>query len=302
MDEVLHWLPSRKKGIALDSTLGGGGHAEALLKRDPDLRLIGLDKDVEAITRSHKRLKQFEDRVDLVNSGFEELDQVLDDLEINCVDLVIMDVGVSSFHLNEPKRGFSFSQNGLLDMRFDTSVGTNASDIIARSNERELASIFTRYGEQSQALKVAKAIIKERAKSPIKTTVQLSKIVESVLPRKRRGAIHPSTKVFQALRIAVNDELDALSKGLKLAAERLCMGGRMAVISFHSLEDRIVKRTMRNLEPHCVCPKESPICVCNNPGYMKILTKKPIRPKQPEVETNPRSRSAKLRVAERIKV
>ncbi|RKY05065.1 16S rRNA (cytosine(1402)-N(4))-methyltransferase [Candidatus Poribacteria bacterium] len=281
-EEVLKLLNPRSGGIYVDCTLGAGGHAERILEASkPDGLLIGIDMDESALKVAGERLKRFGERVKLIHANFAELDRILDELEIGEVDGVLMDLGVSWMQLSDPERGFSFQVDGPLDMRMDRRNPVTAMKVVNELSEEELRRIIREYGEERYAGRIARKIVSMREIAPITTTGQLARVIESAVPPKaRRGRIHPATRTFQAIRIYVNRELENLERGLKSAIERLRPGGRICVISFHSLEDRIVKRTL----------KSSP--------ELKVLTKKPLRPSEEEIKRNPRSRSAKLRAAE----
>jgi 16S rRNA (cytosine1402-N4)-methyltransferase len=282
LDETMDFLRPRDGGIYVDCTLGAGGHAERILElSSPSGKLIGIDLDSEAIATAKERLSRFGDRVTFIHGNFADLTDILGSLGLDKVDGVLMDLGVSWMQLSKPERGFSFRVEAPLDMRMDRGNPVTAFDVVNTKSEEELCDIFRRYGEERWARRIARRIVRSRSRSPIATTRQLAEIVESAVPGRRRR-IHPATRVFQALRIYVNRELDNLEKGLDSAIEALKPGGRICVISFHSLEDRIVKWRFRR-----------------NP-LLKVLTPKPLSPSDEEVEGNPRSRSAKLRVAEAI--
>jgi len=303
LNEVLSYIGGPQSGVVADSTIGGGGHAEAILRAMDMAQVIGLDRDGEAVERVRARLTPlFPGRIRIEKARFDRLGEVLDRLGAPRVDAALFDLGVSSFHLDDPSRGFSFLRDGPLDMRMDRDDPLTASVIVNQWEERELERIFRHYGEERHAARIARAIVRERGRAAIGTTKALAEITAAAIPARERRAspIHPATRVFQALRIAVNGELDVLEPALRAAAERLSPGGRIAVISFHSLEDRIVKRTLADMEPRCRCPKESPVCRCGRPGILRVLTRKPVEPGRDEVENNPRARSAKLRVAERL--
>ncbi|VAX25203.1 16S rRNA (cytosine(1402)-N(4))-methyltransferase [hydrothermal vent metagenome] len=301
VDEVLSIVSRPGQQIVVDATIGGGGHAEAILNAFEGVSLIGIDRDLTAVRRSKERLKNFEERASLSNAAFENMDEVLDSKGVDLVDVILMDLGVSSFHLDDPERGFSFQRSGPLDMRMDRSGELTADNIVNSYSERELALIFKKYGEERLARRIARAIAAQREKSRIETTGRLARIIEDSVPAKvRRGRIHPATRVFQAIRIAVNNEIENLATAIDRAVSRLKAGGRIIVISFHSLEDRIVKTTLRDLTRRCVCPKDLPVCVCGTPGKVELLTRKPVSPGATEILNNPRSRSARLRAARRL--
>lgn len=300
LKEVVVQLQPHSGGLYADGTAGGGGHAEEILRVcGPDGRVIGLDWDEEAVTQTRDRLKEFGARVELVRANFAELEKVLMNVGITTVDGVLFDLGVSSRQFDEPTRGFSFQHDAPLDMRMNQQAGTSARDILRSASVEELIRILTEYGEEHRARAIARAIVRERECTEITTTTQLVHIVERVLGPKR-GPKHPSTRVFQALRIAVNNELDNLRLGLAAALRVLKSGGRVAVISFHSLEDRIVKQFFVEQSAGCICPKDFPKCVCGRQRLLRVITRKPITPTEEEVRANPRARSAKLRVAEKI--
>ncbi len=285
--EALAWLAPRPGGRYVDGTLGGGGHAEAVLEASaPSGRLLGLDADPAAVARVRERLARFGERVELVQSNFREVAEVAARHGFVPADGVLFDLGLSSFQLGESARGFSFQGDQPLDMRLDPSLPETAADLLNRRSESELADIFYRYGEERRSRRLARAVVARRARSPFRTTADLVETVIRALGPKR-GRIHPATKVFQALRIAVNDELEALREGLRGAASILAPGGRLVVISFHSLEDRIVKQFFRGEAAASSVP-------------LRPLTPKPVVPGPEEVAANPRARSAKLRAAERI--
>lgn len=301
-EEVVRFLACKPGGIYVDGTLGGGGHAFEILKKTaPDGRLIGIDRDSDALVESERRLRPFGDRPTLVKGNFADMAEILSDLDIRCVNGILLDLGVSSHQLDTAERGFSFNSDAPLDMRMDRSRGLAARDLVNTLPERELKKIFRDYGEEAMAGRIARAIASKRREAPIERTRELAGIIlDAVPPPQRRLGIHPATKVFQALRIAVNDELTSLHRAVQEGVDLLGEGGRMVVISFHSLEDRIVKNHFRSLEKGCICPPGFPHCTCGRKPRLKVLTRKPVLPGPEEVEANPRSRSAKLRAAERI--
>jgi len=300
--EVIEYLAPAAGGLYVDATVGGGGHTLAILENSgPDGRVIGIDRDGEAIEAAGKLLAGYAGRVTLVRDDFRNVREVLRGLGIGRVDGVVADLGVSAHQLLTPERGFSFSHDAPLDMRMDRSGGATAADLVATLDERELASIFRRYGEERFARRIAGAIVRRRKLHPVETTGELAAIILDAVPaRFRSGKIHPATRVFQALRIAVNDELAGLAEGLRGFVDVLAEGARMVIISFHSLEDRVVKETMREFARGCVCPREVPRCVCGRTPVLRILTRRVVRPSEAEVASNPRSRSAKLRAAEKL--
>jgi len=296
-DRVVELLAPAAPGLLIDVTVGLGGHAEALLRTEAGFRLVGLDRDPRALARADERLRVFEGRVRLVEETFDHLPSVIEDLELERPSAILADLGYSSLQIDDPERGFSFQSDGPLDMRMG-SGGPTAAELLERMDWEELVSILRNYGEERRAAAVARAIVKKREESPLQTTDQLSRLVREVIGD--RGArIHPATRTFQALRIAVNDELGQLERFLEPAVKTLRPGGRIAVISFHSLEDRIVKHTLRRLTGRCTCPPDFPVCRCNPQRVVKVLTATPERPDETEVAGNPRARSARLRVAER---
>ncbi len=300
--EVVESLCCRPGGIYLDGTLGGGGHAyEILEKSSPDGILIGIDKDDEALRESERRLGRFGDRKVIIKGNFANLDKILEKLGITSVDGILLDLGVSFHQLTAADRGFSFSQTASLDMRMDSSQSLTAYDVVNTLAEQELEKIIREYGEERMARQIAKAIVNRRSHSPIATTTELAALVKETVPaRPGRHKIHPATRTFQAIRIVVNDELAVLPRAIMKGIERLVPGGRFSIISFHSLEDRIVKQEFRFWEGGCTCPPGLPVCACQRQRRIRVLTKKPVRPSEDEVAHNPRARSARLRTAEKI--
>ena len=300
LKEVVIQLRPHCGGLYVDGTVGGGGHAGEILRVcGPEGRVIGLDWDEEAVAQTRERLKEFGARVELVRANFAELERLLMNVGITTVDGVLFDLGVSSRQFDEPTRGFSFQHDAPLDMRMNQQAGTSARDILRSASVEELIRILAEYGEERRARAIARAIVRERERAEITTTTQLVHVVERVLGPKR-GPKHPATRAFQALRIAVNDELGNLRQGLAAALRVLKSGSRVAVISFHSLEDRIVKQFFVEQSAGCICPKDFPKCVCGRQRLLRVITRKPITPTEEEVRANPRARSAKLRVAEKI--
>ena len=294
-------LAIRPDGIYLDGTLGGAGHSYEIASRLTTGRLIGMDRDEVALAAARERLKPFSDRVTLVHSNFQALSAVLDDLGIAKVDGMLFDLGVSSPQLDDKERGFSYMADAPLDMRMDRSEGLTAYDVVNTYDQESLKRILYTYGEERYAPKIAAAIVKRRAEKPIETTLELAELIRAAMPPQAlREKQHPAKRSFQAIRIAVNDELTAVERMLASAIDRLNPGGRLAVITFHSLEDRLVKSAMQEAAKGCICPKEFPVCVCGRTPKVKILTRHPIVADEAELAENPRARSAKLRVAERI--
>jgi len=299
-DEVLETLAPRSGSLQIDATLGGAGHAERVLEASsPDGRLLGLDADGAAIARSVRRLARFGDRVVLRQANFAQLAEVAPTAGFGQVDGLLMDLGLSSHQLADVERGFGFRAGGRLDMRFDTSRGRPAADLLEAMDSNELAALFRRYGEEPFAGRIARTIVETRRHSPVETAEQLAALVERAVPARKARHTHPATRVFQALRIAVNDELEALEAGLAASLDLLRPGGRLVVLSYHSLEDRIVKRFIAAEQRGCVCPPEVPICVCGRKPELRSLGRSRT-PSPAEVAANPRSRSARLRGAERI--
>jgi 16S rRNA (cytosine1402-N4)-methyltransferase len=303
-EEVLAMLAPRSGSLQIDATLGGGGHTERILEAaNPDGRLLGLDADPAAIERVERRLRpRFGERLVLRQANFRELATVAPDAGFGAVDGCLFDLGLSSFQLADTERGFGFRAGGPLDMRFDTSRGVPAAELLATLDAAELTALFRRYGEEPRAGRIARAIVDARRETPVATAEELAALVERVAPPNPRQPrrTHPATRVFQALRIAVNEELEALEAGLAAAVDLLRPGGRLVVLSYHSLEDRIVKRFLAAERRGCVCPPELPVCVCGRNPRLRLLTRKSVTPTPEEVATNPRSRSARLRAAERL--
>jgi 16S rRNA (cytosine1402-N4)-methyltransferase len=300
--EVVASLCCRAGTIYVDGTVGGGGHAAAILENTaPNGLLIGIDADGDAIREAGIRLAPFGDRKILVKGNFADMETILAGMNIRKVDGILLDLGVSSRQLDTADRGFSFTMDAPLDMRMDRNCRTSAADLIHTLSTDELERIIREYGEERMAGRIARAIAKGREHSPIRTTTDLAGVVVRALPRRRGPAkIHPATRTFQALRIAVNDELANLYRATVFGVERLKEGGRFSVISFHSLEDRIVKNAFRAGEKGCLCPPDLPVCACGRKPTLKVLTRKPMVPDKEEIRENPRARSAKLRTAERI--
>ena len=297
LDQTIDALGIRSDGIYLDGTAGGGGHSHAIASRLTTGRLIALDQDPDAIAEAGRWLDGLP--ATLVQTNFMYLDRALDKLGIDKVDGILLDIGVSSHQLDAPERGFSYHHDAPLDMRMSQN-GTTAADLVATLSEKELADIFWRFGEEKFSRPIARTIVRERDKSPIKTTLQLAELVSASVPAAARRDGHPARRVFQALRIAVNGELDCLSAALDTAFDRLNEGGRLAIITFHSLEDAMVKNRFAAWRQGCICPKEFPVCVCGRTPAAQLVLKKPATATPKELEENPRSRSAKLRCIEKI--
>jgi 16S rRNA (cytosine1402-N4)-methyltransferase len=300
--ETVEWIHGKDGGIYVDATIGSGGHAVALLETYPGISLlVGIDQDAQAVAIAKKNLAAFHKRATVVHGNFTTLKNILGTLHIAHIDGIIFDLGVSSMQLSDPLRGFSFMAEGPLDMRMDQNSAVQAQDLINTFAASELEEILRTYGEERWARRIARAILKHRSTQPISITTELSRIISEAIPaRYRPPSIHPATRTFQALRIAVNDELKNLNHALDEAGDLLNSGGRMGVISFHSLEDRIVKQKFQQWQKGCTCPPRVPQCICGKEKKITILTRKPIIPSRDEVQINPRSRSAKLRVAEKI--
>jgi len=300
--EVLRGLKLKPGGIYVDCTLGGAGHSAAILREIGEGgRLVGLDRDPEALAAAKERLAPFGAGVDLVRADFRDLKKVLERLGIEKVDGILFDLGVSSYQLDNPERGFSYQQDAPLDMRMDQEQALTARELVNNLPVEELAEIIRKYGEERWASRIAKFIGEERKKCPIETTGHLVEIIKKAVPAgARREGPHPAKRTFQALRIAVNQEIENLGPSLRSAIEHLKPGGRICVLTFHSLEDRIVKDLFRELASPCNCPRDFPVCVCGRKKEVRVITPRPLLPSPEELEDNPRARSAKLRIAERI--
>ena len=301
LEECLEALAIRPDGIYVDGTLGRAGHSLEIARRLTTGRLIGIDRDETAIAAARERLRDYMDHVTLVHSNFDRIGAILEELNISGADGMLFDLGVSSPQLDDAQRGFSYMHNAPLDMRMDRTSALDAHQVVNRWPYEELRRILYEYGEERYAPAIAKGICRARETAPIETTLQLVDVIKSAMPPQAlREKQHPAKRSFQAIRIAVNGELDALPPMLNAAAEHLNTGGRLAVISFHSLEDRIIKKTMQELATGCTCPPNFPVCVCGKTPKMKLISRKPITPGEGELTENPRARSAKLRVAEKL--
>lgn len=302
LEEVLRFMQPGRGGIYVDATVGGGGHAERMLDAmPPDGRLIGIDQDPYALQAAGERLRRFGSRVTLVRANFGELDRVLADLGVSKVDGVLFDLGVSSPQLDWAERGFRYQDDAPLDMRMDPESGPSAAELVNQASEEELRRWIAAYGEERWAHRIAREIVERRKRSPIQTTGALVEAIKAAIPAaaRRRGP-HPARRTFQALRIVVNRELEVLERALVMAFEGLAIGGRIVVISFHSLEDRIVKQFFRARAEGCICPPDLPVCGCGRRPQLRVLTRRPVTAGKAELERNPRARSAKLRAGVRV--
>ncbi len=301
LDECIDNLNIKEDGIYVDCTLGGAGHSSEIVKRlSSDGRLIGFDQDKDALKAAGERLKDYKN-VTYVHSNFYAIYDVLTDLGIDGVDGILMDLGVSSYQLDNGERGFSYMQDAPLDMRMNRENEFSAYEIVNTYSEEELYRIIKEYGEEKFAKRIASFIVKNREEKNIETTLELVEIIKAAIPAKaRREGPHPAKRTFQAIRIEVNKELEIISKTILDGVKKLNKGGRMAIITFHSLEDRIVKNTFKELANPCTCPSEFPVCVCNRKPEVKLISRKPIEASKEELEFNPRSRSAKLRIIEKL--
>ena len=301
LNECLEGLNIKENGIYVDGTLGGAGHSSEILKRlSNEGRLIGIDQDTDALKAAKERLKNYSN-VTFVHSNFSSIENVLNNLNIDGVDGILMDLGVSSYQLDEGERGFSYMKDAPLDMRMNRDNDFSAYNVINEYSEEDLYRIIRDYGEEKFARRIASFIVENRQEKNIETTLELVEIIKSAIPAKaRREGPHPAKRTFQAIRIEVNSELSILNKTIEDGVGKLNKGGRMAIITFHSLEDRIVKNKFRDLAVSCRCPKEFPVCVCGEKAKVKVISRKAIEPTKEEVDINPRSRSAKLRVIEKL--
>lgn len=301
LNECIEGLNIKENGIYVDGTLGGGGHSLEILKNlSSEGLLIGIDQDTDALKAAGIRLQEF-NNVKYVHSNFYNIDKVLSDLEVEKIDGMLMDLGVSSYQLDTGDRGFSYMQDAELDMRMNRENDLSAYEVVNDYSEEEIYRIIRDYGEEKFAKRIARFIVERREEEPIKTTLELVEIIKAAIPaRARREGPHPAKRTFQAIRIEVNSELSILNKAIEDGVNRLNKGGRMAIITFHSLEDRIVKLKFKELATSCTCPKEFPICVCGGEAKVKVISRKAIEPSEEEILENPRSRSAKLRVIEKL--
>ena len=302
LEQAVDFLVWKKDGIYVDGTLGGGGHSLEILKKlEGNGKLIGIDRDINAIEAATTRLSQYKERVNLIHNTFSNIKDVIKSIGHEKIDGVLLDLGVSSPQLDEAERGFSYMQDAALDMRMDSASDITASIIVNNYSEKDLRGIIQKYGEERWASRIANFIVKERETMPILTTAQLVEIIKKAIPASaRREGPHPAKRTFQAIRIAVNRELEEIESAIPDIVDVLNPGGRVCIITFHSLEDRIVKQSFKNLTNPCTCPKQFPICICNKKPEISIITRKPIIPDKYELDNNPRARSAKLRVAEKL--
>lgn len=300
LDECIQGLDIKPDGIYVDGTLGGAGHSTEIAKRLKAGLLVGFDQDINAINTAKERLKPYGDRIRLVRSNFENIKSEIEKLGIEKIDGLLLDLGVSSHQLDEAERGFSYMQDAPLDMRMDNRVKTGAREVVNEYSKEELERIIREYGEENWAARIAQFIVEAREEKDIETTLELVDIIKRAIPKKARiDGPHPAKRTFQAIRIEVNRELDVIEKTIRDAASIMNKGGRICIITFHSLEDRIVKNAFKELAKSCVCPPELPMCMCDKKSEVKIITRKPILPSEEEIEVNPRSRSAKLRIAQK---
>lgn len=297
LNETIENLNIKEDGIYVDGTMGGASHSKEIAKRLKTGRLIAIDQDIDAIKKGTEVLKDFEDRVTIVKSNFSNLDQVLDDLGIEKIDGLLLDLGVSSYQLDQGERGFSYHQDFPLDMRMDQSQDLSARDVVNEYSKEDLERIILTYGEERWAKRIAEFIVEERKLKPIESTFDLLEVIKKAIPKAQRMDKHPGMKTFQAIRIEVNNELNIIDKTIDMGIKRMNPKGMMCIITFHSLEDRIVKNAFRYQELDCICDPRAPICTCDKVSTIKVLSRKPILPSKEEIERNPRSRSAKLRVA-----
>ena len=301
LDECIEGLAIKPDGIYVDGTAGGGGHSFEIASHLNGGRLIAIDQDAAAIAAAGKRLSVYGERVTMVRSNFFELAAVCESLGIDGIDGLLLDLGVSSYQLDTPERGFSYQADAPLDMRMDARRALTAWHVVNEYSEAQIKKILFEYGEERYSPAIAAAIVREREKKPIETTAELSDLIKrSIPPAAREGGHHPAKRSFQAIRIEVNSELDVIEPTIRDAVRLLKPGGRIAIITFHSLEDRIVKQTFADLSSGCICPRSLPVCVCGHKPLLKRVSKKPILPSTQELEENPRSRSAKLRIAEKL--
>lgn len=301
LNEVIDGLNIKEDGIYLDGTLGGAGHSIEIVKRVKNGQLIGIDQDENALKKAKEVLSDYSDKVLFVKDNYENVDFVLKELNIDKIDGILLDIGVSSHQFDEVSRGFSHSQDAPLDMRMDQSQEISAWDVVNKYSMDELEDIIFKFGEERWAKRIAEFIVEERSVNPIDTTLDLVSVIKKAIPKKvRMEGHHPAKKTFQAIRIEVNRELEVLQNSIHKMVKLLNPGGRLAIITFHSLEDRIVKEVFRELNKNCICPPHLPQCICEKEREVKIITRKPMIPTDEEIKVNPRARSAKLRIAEKL--
>lgn len=301
LNEVIEGLDIKEDGVYVDGTLGGAGHSYEIAKRLRNGMLIGIDQDMNAINKAKETLKDYLNKVVFVHDNYVNIDNILAGLNIDKVDGILLDIGVSSHQLDEEERGFSYNKDAPLDMRMNRDRSFSAWDVVNKYSKKDLERIIWEYGEERWAKRIAEFIVKERANKPIDTTLQLVEVIKKAIPKKvRMEGHHPAKKTFQAIRIEVNDELNVLEKSIPNMVRRLKKDGRLCIITFHSLEDRIVKKAFQELNKDCICPPEIPVCICNKKREIEIITRKPIIPSLEEIDRNPRARSSKLRIAKRL--
>ena len=302
LNESIEFLNIKPDGVYVDGTLGGGGHSFKILEKLSEKgRLIVIDQDEDALNHSRVKLLEYKDKMSFVHNNFSNIQVILDELNIDKIDGMIMDLGVSSYQLDEPLRGFSYMHDAFLDMRMDRRRTKTAHDVVNRYDEKKLSEIFYEYGEERWAKRIAEFVVSQRKVKSIDTTFELVSVIKKAIPKgAREDGPHPAKRTFQAIRIEVNAELEILKQAINDITDRLKTGGRIAVITFHSLEDRIIKNAFRDLENPCTCPPKFPLCVCKKTPQVKVITRKPILPNEEELEENHRARSAKLRVVEKI--
>lgn len=301
VEEVIKGLNIKEDGIYVDGTLGGGGHSLEIVKRIKNGKLIGIDQDKNAIEKAREKLNDYEDKTIIVHDNYLNIENILHGLNIEKVDGILLDLGVSSHQLDEGERGFSYHQDAPLDMRMNRDESFTAWNVVNEYNMQDIERILWEYGEEKWAKRIAEFIVKERKVTTIDTTLDLVNVIKKAIPKGARNENqHPARKTFQGIRIEVNKELEIIKRVLPKMVKLLKKGGRLCIIDFHSLEDRIVKRSFKELNKECICPPDFPICVCDKKKEINIITKKPITPNKEEIENNPRSRSAKLRIAEKV--
>lgn len=301
LNEVITGLNIKENGIYVDATIGGSGHSKEIVKLLKDGKLIGIDQDINAIKKSSETLQEYKEKVVLIHRNYKDIKNVISELGITKVDGILADLGVSSHQLDTAIRGFSYNLDAPLDMRMDVSKEFSAWNVVNEYSLEELTDIFYKYGEERWSKRIAEFIIQERKTKSIDTTFELVDIIKKAIPKKvRQSGHHPAKRIFQAIRIEVNNELGVLENSIDDMVDLLNVGGRLVIITFHSLEDRVVKDKFKELSTGCICPKEFPVCICNHEKKVEIITKKPILPSDEEMKVNPRSHSAKLRIVERI--